>query len=274
MGEPRDEPLEYALGHTAAELRRLQAQAQLIDPITRRFFTSAGIGPGMRVLDVGTGAGDVAMLLADLVGSAGLVIGTDLSFTAVEAARRRVEAAGYGNIDVRHGDPAELDFEPFDAIAGRYVLQFMADPGTSLARIARHVRPGGIVVFHELDWDGARSSPVSPTYGQVCRWCSSTIEASGAHIRLGAALRPVFLAAKLPPPELRLESVIASGPDTINAIHLVTDLLETLLPATLRLGLVREGEVDLPRLAGRILEEVGEQGTLIGRGEVGAWCRG
>jgi protein-L-isoaspartate O-methyltransferase len=268
------EPLEYALGHTAAELRRLEAQARLINPISRRFFTSAGIGPGMRVLDVGTGAGDVAMLLADLVGPTGQVIGTDLATTAVETARRRVAAAGYNNIDVRHGDPAELDFEPFDAIAGRYVLQFRAEPGTSLARIIRQLRPGGVVVFHELDWDGARSTPVSPTYDQVCKWCSSTIEASGAQIRLGAALSSVFQAAKLPPPELRLESVIASGPDTIDAIHLVTDLLETLLPAMLRLGFVGEGEVDLPNLPGQILEEVGEQGTLIGRSEVGAWCRG
>ena len=58
----------YLLGHDPDELRRLNAQARVIDPITRRFFQAAGIGPGMRVLDVGSGAGDVAFLAAEIVG--------------------------------------------------------------------------------------------------------------------------------------------------------------------------------------------------------------
>ena len=46
---------KYALGHSEEELERLKEQARLIDPITRRFFAEDGIGPGMRVLDVGCG---------------------------------------------------------------------------------------------------------------------------------------------------------------------------------------------------------------------------
>jgi ubiquinone/menaquinone biosynthesis C-methylase UbiE len=53
----------YVLGHSSREIERLKAQAQLIDPITTRFFREAGIVPGMRVLDVGSGAGDVAFSL-------------------------------------------------------------------------------------------------------------------------------------------------------------------------------------------------------------------
>jgi ubiquinone/menaquinone biosynthesis C-methylase UbiE len=61
----------YVLGHTDAELKRLATQARLIDPITKRFLVSAGIKKGMRILDVGSGAGDVAILLAGLVGGRG-----------------------------------------------------------------------------------------------------------------------------------------------------------------------------------------------------------
>ena len=67
----------YILGHSAQELARLNAQARLVEPITRRFFQEAGIGAGMRVLDVGSGAGDVALLAAELVGSSGTVVGVD-----------------------------------------------------------------------------------------------------------------------------------------------------------------------------------------------------
>jgi ubiquinone/menaquinone biosynthesis C-methylase UbiE len=91
----------YALGHSDAELKRLATQARLIDPITRRFLVSAGIGEGMRVLDVGSGAGDVAMLVADLVGPKGEVVGTDPARTAIDAAERRVRTHGLANVAFR-----------------------------------------------------------------------------------------------------------------------------------------------------------------------------
>jgi len=66
---------DYALGYTNAEYDRLIRQAARIAPITERLFSEAGIGPGQRVLDLGSGVGDVAMLAARLVGPAGEVVG-------------------------------------------------------------------------------------------------------------------------------------------------------------------------------------------------------
>ena len=236
---------DYALGYAEAELRRLTTQARLVDPITRRFLEAAGIGNGMRVLDIGSGAGDVALLCGELVGPTGGVVGTDLALAAVERAERRASSVGSSRISFRHGDPAELSFDqPFDAVVGRYVLQFVLDPAHSLRRIVRHLRPGGTVVFHELDWDGARSSPPSPTYDQVCSWLSRTIEAAGAQVRLGARLASLFEDAGLPSPTLRMEAVIGSGPRAVEVAHLVTDLVETQLPTMERLGIATFSEID------------------------------
>jgi SAM-dependent methyltransferase len=108
----------YVLGHTNAELKRLATQARLIDPITRRFLVSAGIKKGMRVLDVGSGAGDVAILLAGLVGPKGEIVGTDPARTAIGAAEKRARASSLGNVTFRHGDPAAMTFDkPFDAVS-------------------------------------------------------------------------------------------------------------------------------------------------------------
>ena len=70
---------DYPLGSGDEELARLELQGQLLGPATRMIFAEAGIRPGMRVLDLGCGAGDVAFVAADLVGPSGSVVGVDRS---------------------------------------------------------------------------------------------------------------------------------------------------------------------------------------------------
>ena len=94
----------YALGRSEAETRRLMLQHRIYGPLTRRFFEAAGIGAGMQVLDIGSGAGDVALLLADIVGPSGRVVGIDTNAEILETARARVDAAGLSNVTFKAGD--------------------------------------------------------------------------------------------------------------------------------------------------------------------------
>ena len=68
------QPISYVLGHSDQELDRLSRQAELFGPFTRQLFEQAGITSGMRVLDIGCGAGDGAFLAADLVGATGEIV--------------------------------------------------------------------------------------------------------------------------------------------------------------------------------------------------------
>jgi tRNA A58 N-methylase Trm61 len=68
----------YVMGHPVREEERLQKLGQLLYPSTRHLFEEVGIVPGMKVLDVGSGAGDVALLLAKLVGPTGSIVGVDV----------------------------------------------------------------------------------------------------------------------------------------------------------------------------------------------------
>jgi cyclopropane fatty-acyl-phospholipid synthase-like methyltransferase len=106
----------YGLGRSEAETRRLLAQARGAELPLRRLFEDAGIGQGMRVLDLGSGAGDVAMAAAELVGPAGSVVGVDMNPTILEAARERTAAAGLENVafvagDLREGVGLEGEFD-------------------------------------------------------------------------------------------------------------------------------------------------------------------
>src|SRR5215469_2578762 len=89
----------YVLGHEALEIERLQLQGAVIAPVTRRLVAQSGIGPGMHVLDIGCGIGDVSMLLAEAVGMTGNVVAFDREPRAVEIARARALAAGYRCIE-------------------------------------------------------------------------------------------------------------------------------------------------------------------------------
>ena len=91
---------DYPLGNTDAEHERLIRQAARIAPITERFFREAGIGLGQRVLDLGSGVGDVAMLAARLVGPSGEVVGIERDPKSIAKARARVTEAGLHNVSV------------------------------------------------------------------------------------------------------------------------------------------------------------------------------
>src|SRR6266567_4828172 len=120
METPAGRQSFYALGHSEKELQRLSRQGQVIGPFTRQLFEEAGISPGMRILDVGCGSGDVALLAADLVGLSGEVVGADRERAAVEWANALAHSRGMRNVKFVEGDPAEIEFgQHFDAIVGR-----------------------------------------------------------------------------------------------------------------------------------------------------------
>jgi SAM-dependent methyltransferase len=266
---------DYVLGHSEHELERLRIQATLIDPVTRAFLLEAGIGAGMRVLDVGTGTGAVAFVAAGLVGDTGAVVGVDRSSVALAAARARADEASIRNVAFREGDPSEMAFEaPFDAVIGRYVLQFQTDPGAMLRRLVRHVRPGGVVVFHEVDWAGARSLPPSPTFDRCCDWILETFERTGTESRIGLKLHSAFLAAGLPAPSMRLGATVGGGASSANLAALIANLAGTMLPDMERLGVATAADVDFETLQERIVSESTTNGSvLVAWFDVAAWCR-
>ncbi len=147
-------PSPYALGNTDAEHQRLIRQAALFAPLTERLFREAGIGPGHRVLDLGSGVGDVAMLAASLVGPSGAVLGIERDESSIAHARIRVAEAGLRNVTFSQSDVSGVATDkPFDAAVGRLILMFLPDPVAVLRSVSLLVRPGGVLAFHEVTWE-------------------------------------------------------------------------------------------------------------------------
>ena len=263
----------YVLGHSDRELSRLTTQARLLEPVTRQFLLDAGIRAGMRVLDVGSGAGDVAFLAAELVGRSGEVIGADTAAPAVTAAMRSARERGLSHVSFREGDPVDIQFDrSFDAVIGRYVLLFQADPVAMVRKLARHVRTGGLVVFHEPDWLAARSLPPAATYDRCCGWINETFRRSGTLSNMAAQLYTIFVRAGLSAPSMRMQTFIGGGAACANFLQAVADLLGSLVPAMERLGVATAAEVEIATLTERLCHEVTTNGSvIIGRSEIATW---
>jgi SAM-dependent methyltransferase len=266
----------YPIGETDAQTRRLITQAQLYAPSTRNLFSAAGIGRGMKVLDVGSGVGDVALLLADLVGPGGQVVGVEMNAAAVETARARVGAAGWRNVRFLSGtiDNVALDAD-FDAVAGRFVLMWVPNPVAVLRRVKAYLRPGGIVAFQDNDF--TYSFGASPAIPELDHWApllAATQQAPGGpDFHLGLKLLRLYLEAGLAAPNLTLDAPIGGGPAWAGYDH-IAETIGMLAPLLPQMGSLDSGEIDVAALAARLRREAVERSALIMLpAVVGAWAR-
>ncbi|MFC8428312.1 class I SAM-dependent methyltransferase [Streptomyces sp. NPDC057253] len=267
----------YILGSSDLEHRRLMLQARILRPWTERFLRAAGLVPGMSVLDLGSGMGDVSMLTAGIVGPRGRVVGIDRDPVVIDKARRRGEHEGFG--DSLAFDLAALeDFdteERFDAVVGRFVLLYQPDPAGTLRRFARFLRPGGVMVFHEIDLTNEYSSwPPSPVWDESYRLLAEAYRRGGTPPDFGRRLTRAFLDAGLPSPTV--ECLTPVGTDVSSpVIRWVADSVRSLAPVLERTGLsLPEGLVADDTLPDQLEKAVGELGSQIqGPVQYGAWAR-
>lgn len=248
---------QYTMGRSEAETKRLIRNARLYDDMTRRFLQRSGITKGMRVLDVGSGAGDVAFTLAEFVGPDGSVVGVDINPEILETARDRANASGFTNVHFMAGDARSLEFpDTFDAVVGRLVLMYIADPADALKQLATHLRPGGIVAFQEVDLalHKALAGPETPLLGKLIDWECAVFERTGAHIDMGTGMYRAFVEAELPEPDLHLETPIG-GAAAWPGYEQRVATFRSLLPLLETYGIATTEELDIETLAQRLRAE-------------------
>jgi SAM-dependent methyltransferase len=269
-------PPAYLMGRSEAETRRLMAQHRLYGPFTRRLLEDAGIQEGMNVLDVGSGAGDVALLAAGLVGPTGSVIGVDQNPEILQIASDRADSAGLTNVSFHAGDLDDgVPAHDFDAVVGRLVLLYVPDPAETLRGLVERLKPGGIVAFGEFNFLPASvvAYPPTPSSESLWTWMQAVVRGIGLDPATGYHLRSIFLDAGLPEPEMNVCAPLGGGPD-FPGYDFGAESLRSMLPLILELGIATADEVEIDTLAQRLRAEiVGSGGVLKTPDLVGAWTR-
>lgn len=123
-------------------------ESRLTAPLSDRMLDLAGVGPGMRVLDLATGRGDPALQAARRVGPDGLVMGVDPSDGVLQMAKEKARQSGLTNLEFRAADAAWVDVPPnhFHAATVRWGLMYMATPVDALVKAHRALLPPGVLV--------------------------------------------------------------------------------------------------------------------------------
>ena len=253
----------YQLGSDAAELQRLDLQGKVLAPATRTILRAAGVRRDMRVLDLGSGAGDVAFVAAELAGPAGEVVGIDQSPDAVAKATVRAAGRGLSNVRFVAGDIHDKAPDgPFDAIIGRLVLMYVPDPAAVLRTQAGVLRPGGVVAPIEFDLHSARSLPPTPLVGQAHSWLREAFTRAGIDPALGPRLWAVLQAAGLQP--LGMIGVQPHfGPEDPDGAAILAGIVRTVLPLIERTGVATAAEVGADTLQQRLSGELATSSAVF-----------
>jgi ubiquinone/menaquinone biosynthesis C-methylase UbiE len=144
--------------------------ANHVDEMTEQMLSDAGIGAGMRVLDIGCGPGAVSLMLSQRVGNQGHVFAVDHNPKMLDMARERAREAGVSNLTFVEGgfDVTLPEHGTLDAAVGRRVLMYQPDAPQAVAQLVRAVRPGGVIAFQEHDTAAVTDSRTSlPLHDRV-----------------------------------------------------------------------------------------------------------
>jgi SAM-dependent methyltransferase len=140
---------------------------EALAPVTEQLFASARIAPGQRVLDVGSGTGDTAVLAAERVGSTGFVYATDASPEAVQALVERLGTLHSGHrVAAEMAAAEQLTLEPgsFDVALARNCIMYFRDLPRACRNLHDALRSGGrfvATVYGPLEREPFHSNPIA-----------------------------------------------------------------------------------------------------------------
>jgi SAM-dependent methyltransferase len=262
---------EYVLGSDDAEIARLDGQAAAIAGASEALLRATGIGPGMRVLDLGTGLGHVAYQVAAIVGPEGSVVGVDREAPALAVAESRRTA---DNIRFAEGDVRTVRFdEPFDAVVCRLLLFHLPDAVDVLRHHRANLRPGGLMAALDYDEGTSRAEPDVALVRAALGWVEASFLAAGANPRVGSRLIPMLREAGFA--DLTSFGIQGYyGPGDPSGPALLAGIVRTLAPVILARGIATEEQVDLATLEERLGRELdAADAVLLPPTVVGAWGR-
>ena len=192
----------YIHGSDPGEQARL---SRMNDRLNAGSLGVLDLAPGMRVLDVGSGLGQMARAMARRVAPGGVVVGVERDGVQREVAANLARNAGEaGLVEFRAGETGALplgagEAGSFDRVHCRFLLEHLTDPAGAVREMARAVRPGGRVHLADDDHGLWHMHPACPEWDATWRAYMRSYGALGCDPRIGSKLPELLHGAGLSP---------------------------------------------------------------------------
>lgn len=247
----------------------MRVLARINRPSTLDLLRRAAIQPGMVCLDVGCGGGDVSFDLARLVEPGGWVLGLDMDEVKIELARAEAKAQGITNVEFRVADLDEWESAPdFDLAHARFVLSHLREPKSTLAKIRKALRSGGVVVVSDVEFRGYFSEPDSPALRRHLELYVATVKRRGADPNIGPRLPSLLTQSGFD----HVQMCVVQHAATEGEVKMITPMtMEFAADAVVADGLASRAEVD--RIVSELYEFARDPTTVLsGPRIVQAWA--
>jgi ubiquinone/menaquinone biosynthesis C-methylase UbiE len=221
---------------------RLAVLARAHGPDTAALFDRVGVRRGMHCLDLGCGGGAVTFELARRVGPQGHVVGVDADEGVLALAREAAAAQGVTNVEFQARSVYEGNgTESFDLVYCRFLLQHLSRPLDLLRSMLAAVRPGGIIVVEDADFDGLFCEPPDDGVDFFKRVYPMLLQRIGGDSTSGRKLYSYFLEVGIPQPDLKVVQLVHAVGEA-KALRLLT--LEAIADQLLAEALATKQEIE------------------------------
>ena len=186
------EDLEHALRlYNEGQLAGLPAESVAASAGCGNPTALAGLRPGERVLDLGSGGGIDCFLAAQQVGEAGRVTGLDMTPSMLELARKNQESLGLANVEFVQGEmeAMPLPSDSYDVIISNCVVCLCPDKDAVFNESFRVLAPGGRMHLSDV----LALSPEGPAVTDAESWVSCAAGAEYHEVYIDRMRRAGFV---------------------------------------------------------------------------------
>jgi 2-polyprenyl-3-methyl-5-hydroxy-6-metoxy-1,4-benzoquinol methylase len=260
----------YIIRGGAAGRERLRVLAGIHRLSTLSLLRRAGVQPGMVCLDVGCGGGDVSVELARLVAPNGRVVAIDLDEVKIDIARAEAAAQQVSNVDFRVANLEDCVLrEEFDVAHARFVFSHLRNPADVLTKIRTALKPGGVVVVADTNFQGLFSQPDSPAVHRYVKLFIETVKRRKGDADIGLRLPELLSQAGFENIHLSVVQHAGMSGDT----KLITPItLENIADAVIAEGVASRADVE--RLVVELYDFARDPNTVLsGPRIIETWAR-
>lgn len=188
-----DNHKDYIISGGAAGKDRLNTLSNVLRPYTQYLLEMAGPLTSKKVLDLGSGGGNVAMMIGGMVGNKGSVTAIDFDESIVALAKKQAEKDGIKNVQFQAESAYDITYSnEFDLVYSRFLLSHLQQPMDVLHKMVDAVKPGARIIVEDVDFTGHFSYPASTAFEQYVTLYSKAARQNGQNPKIGQQLFKMF----------------------------------------------------------------------------------